>query len=160
MSTRRTIACATPGMARSIHGGEGGEGGGGGGVVGASHSRRLGLLIVAIAMMSGADLLCTLAYMSTIGLIEANPFARFMVSVGDIPQLVMFKAFTTLLSCGALYLARRHPLSEKVAWLCAAMLLALMLHWTAFNRSVSGLTNEITVLSLHGGHEWWVPPSR
>ncbi len=124
------------------------------------HVRRLGLLLLAIALMSGADLLCTLAYMSTIGLIEANPLARLMISIGDIRQLVIFKVFTTLLCCGALFLARSHPLSEKVAWICAAMLLALMLHWTAFNSSVSGLTNEITVLALHGGHEWWIPAAR
>ncbi len=121
-----------------------------------AHARRLMLALVAIALMSLADLICTLIYMSSVGLIELNPLARFMVSVGDTRQLVIFKLFTMTLSCGALYFARRHPLSERVAWICAAGLFVLMLHWTAFNSSVSDLTNEITTLALYGGHEWWV----
>lgn len=121
----------------------------------AAHARRLMLVLLAIAMMSIADLVCTLIYMSSVGLMELNPVARFMVSVGDARQLIIFKLFTMTLSCGALYFARRHPISERVAWICAAGLLGLMLHWTSFNSSVSGLTNEITILALQGGHEWW-----
>lgn len=120
------------------------------------HARRLMLLIFAIMLMSAADLFCTMTYMSSVGMLEVNPIARFMVSVGSAQQLVLFKLFTIALSCGALYLARRNPLSERVAWLCAAGLLALMLHWTAYNSSVSELTNEITTLALHGGHDWWI----
>lgn len=119
------------------------------------HARRLMLVLLAIALMSMVDLICTLIYMSSVGLLELNPLARFMVSVGDAQQLIIFKLFTMTLSCGALYFARRHPISERVAWVCAAGLFALMLHWTSFNSSVSGLTNEITILALQGGHEWW-----
>lgn len=107
-------------------------------------------------LMSAADLLCTLIYMTSVGMIEVNPLARLMISLGDGRQLIIFKLFTTALCCGALYLARRHPLSERVAWICAGGLLALMLHWTAYNSTVSDLTNEITILALNGGHEWWV----
>lgn len=119
------------------------------------HARRLMLVLLAIALMSLADLVCTLIYMSSVGLLELNPLARLMVSIGDAQQLVIFKLFTMTLSCGALYFARRHPISERVAWICAAGLFALMLHWTSFNSSVSGLTNEITILALQGGHDWW-----
>lgn len=119
------------------------------------HARRLVLVLLAIAMMSMADLVCTLIYMSSVGLLELNPLARFMVSVGDARQLIIFKLFTMTLSCGALYFARRHPISERVAWMCALGLFALMMHWMSFNSSVSDLTNEITILALHGGHDWW-----
>lgn len=119
------------------------------------HARRLMLVLLAITLMSLADLICTLIYMSGIGLLEVNPLARLMVSIGDAQQLIIFKLFTMTLACGALYFARRHPISERVAWMCAAGLFALMLHWTAFNSSVSDLTNEITILALNGGHEWW-----
>jgi len=109
--------------------------------------RRIVLLIVAMIMMGLADLACSLTYMQSVGMIELNPLARHMASVGQTRQLVLFKLFTMALSCGALFLVRRHAIAEKAAWLCSAGLLALMIHWTIFNRDVASNTNELTLMA-------------
>lgn len=120
-----------------------------------TRSRRVTFLIVAMVMMGIADLMCTLTYMRTSGMLEANPLARFVLSTGAVEggsgQLVMFKALTIMLSCGTLYLARRHRQAEFSAWACTAMMLALTVHWINYNRSVSSFTNDMAVLAMSGG---------
>jgi hypothetical protein len=118
-----------------------------------ARGRRVTLLIVAMVLMSMGDLLCTLTYMRTSGMIEMNPVARAMISIGDAPQLIMFKLATIAVSCGMLYLMRRHAKAEVSAWACAGMLFALTLHWTHYNRSVSAYTNDMAVLALSEGRD-------
>lgn len=113
--------------------------------------RRIYLAMLAIGLMAAADLIFTLTYMRTSGMIEANPLARFMIFIGDAPQLIMFKIFTTALSCGALYLAREHRRAEPAAWVCAAMLLALIVHWNNYNTAVSRFTNDLAILAMTNG---------
>jgi hypothetical protein len=113
--------------------------------------RRIGWLMLAMTLMGIADLLCTLTYMRTSGMLEANPVARLVLATGDADQLVMFKALTILLTCGTLYLARRHRQAELSAWTCTAMMLVLTLHWINYNRSVSAFTNDMAVLAMSGG---------
>lgn len=124
----------------------------------AARMRRLGLAMIALTLMGLADLYCTLAYMTTSGMIELNPVARAMVSIGDAPQLILFKIFTMTLSCGALFLARDHRRAEPAAWVCTAVMLVLTLHWTSFNKSAPGFTNEFSILAMsHGEYEpGWV----
>ncbi len=119
--------------------------------------RRIVLLIVAMLLMGYADLALTLTYMQSIGMIEMNPLARHMIAIGQTQQLVMFKLFTMALSAGAIFLVRRHPIAEKAAWACSAGLLALMVHWTIYNRDVSSNTNELTLLAESADQcELWV----
>jgi hypothetical protein len=113
--------------------------------------RRIGWLMLAMTLMGTADLLCTLTYMRTSGMLEANPLARLVLATGDAQQLVMFKALTILLTCGTLYLARRHRQAELSAWACTTMMLVLTLHWINYNRSVSAFTNDMAVLAMSGG---------
>ncbi|MBL8746785.1 MAG: hypothetical protein JNK58_10565 [Phycisphaerae bacterium] len=120
-----------------------------------ARSRRVTFLIVAMTMMGIADLMCTLTYMRTSGMLEANPLARFILTTGAVDggseQLVMFKALTILLSCGTLYIARRHRQAELSAWVCTAMMCVLTIHWINYNRSVSAFTNDMAVLAMSGG---------
>lgn len=112
---------------------------------------RLTLLIAAIMIMSIVDLFCTLTYMRTVGMIELNPLARAMISIGQTRQLVMFKAFTVTLACGTIFLLRRHGRAEIAAWTAAAALACLMLHWFHYNSLISTITNDVTVLAMGGG---------
>ncbi len=110
-------------------------------------SRRVILLIAAILMMGVADLLCTLAYMTTIGLPEANPIARWLARFGTTETIVGFKLLTMGLSCWCLYVKRAERRMEVCAWACAAILLALSIHWIGFNRSITEHTNLIAYLA-------------
>lgn len=101
-----------------------------------SGERRVGLLVIVIAIMGLADLALTLTYMKSTGMYELNPVARAMVAVGGEPQLIRFKLLTIALGAGMLYLLRRHRVVEPTAWGCAAVMCLLSAHWFAYNRHV------------------------
>ena len=44
-----------------------------------TRERRVGILLVSIIVLSAADLLLTIAHLQTIGMIEANPIAAFLI---------------------------------------------------------------------------------
>lgn len=101
--------------------------------------RRVTVLVLAAIALGLVDLAFTLTYMLSIGMFEANPLARAMVEIGGARQLVVFKLFTMALSGGLLYLLRRTPAAELVAWLCLAGLLALSAHWTVYTNALATL---------------------
>lgn len=116
-----------------------------------ARSRRIVLLVLAMILMGVFDLLCTLTYMRTSGMLEANPLARQMIEIGGAKQLVMFKSLTIVLSCGAIYFVRRTRQAEISAWLCTALMLGLMAHWVNYNRQVSEFTRDMAVLAMSNG---------
>jgi len=118
-----------------------------------ARGRRVTLLLVAISLMGIADLLCTLTYMHTIGMVESNPIALHMIEINGPRQLVLFKLLTMLLSCSALYIGRFTRRAEFCTWLCVGILLALMIHWVRYNRNINSLTNEIAVIALSAQHD-------
>lgn len=139
----------------------------GGGPGAEASRRRVALLIWAIVMMGLADLFCTLIYMRTVGLPEANPLARWLAAFGSTQAVVCFKLLTMGMSCGCLWLGRGSRRMEACAWTCTAILLALSIHWIGFNRDISKHTNLLSCLadprhtpalaSGHGRlHELWV----
>jgi len=120
----------------------------------AARGRRVTLLVFAMALMGLADLGLTLTYMSTVGMLEANPIARAMIDVGGPRQLVMFKLFTIALSGGILYLLRRHRAAEVCAWLSCAGLLLLCVHWTSYNASLAAAGASIDLGILATDARW------
>ena len=115
-----------------------------------ARSRRIVLLILALVLMSVADLLCTISYLTSVGMVEMNPIARHMIEIGGVRQLVLFKAFTMTLSCGCIFLIRKRRGAEVGAWLCVAVLLSLMLHWLQYNAVMQTLAPHFSSISLPG----------
>ncbi len=99
--------------------------------------RRVTIVVLATAALGLIDLAFTLTYMTSIGMIEANPLARLMVSIGGAGQLVRFKLFTILLSGGLLYLSRERRIAEVAAWLGLLIMLMLSAHWLDYNEQVA-----------------------
>lgn len=116
-----------------------------------ARTRRIALLLVAMTLMGVFDLLYTLTYIRTSGMLEANPLARQMIDIGGARQLILFKALTILLSVAAIIFIRRSPKAELSAWLCTAMMLTLTVHWLNYNREVSEFTRDMAVLAMSGG---------
>ena len=122
-----------------------------------ANKRRLVLLITAIILMGLTDLALTLTYMRSIGMIEMNPLARLMISIGQTRQLVLFKLLTITVSVGCLIAMRHHRWAERAAWCAVVLLLGVMFHWVTYNNSLSSITNELTLLVSGEQHsELWV----
>jgi len=123
----------------------------------AARQRRIVLLLIATLIMGVFDLIYTMTYMQSVGMVEVNPLARWMIELGGPNQLILFKAATMWLSAGTLFLCRRHPVAELWTWACCVVMLALMAHWVAYNHAVVGMTHEIVVLATSAeAPDFWV----
>lgn len=122
----------------------------------AGRPRVVVLLIVAIILMGLADLALTLTYMRGVGMIEANPIARYMLTIGHERQLILYKLSSLSLCCGTLYLIRRHRKAEICAWLCTAIMVLLSIHWTRYNLAMESMRHEMTEVALQGSTEPWI----
>lgn len=112
---------------------------------------------LAIVLMSVADLKMTLFYVTSVGMTEVNPIARFLMVYGGVCSIVLWKAATVACGVFILWRIRRHRVAEVGAWICCAVLAALCVHWFRYNDQVTTLATE--VMHLHdtrNGTDWVV----
>lgn len=112
---------------------------------------------LAIVLMSIADLKMTLAYVTTVGMTEVNPIARFLMLYGGVCSIILWKSATVACGVFILWRIRRHRVAEVGAWICCAILAALCVHWFRYNEQVTTLAAE--VMHLHdskSGEDWVV----
>jgi len=100
--------------------------------LGLSRETRVLSLILAIAVMSLADLGMTLTHLTTIGMLEANPIARWIMQMQSPALLILWKLGTLGIASAILLKARRLTCGEVAAWICAAVLLWLMVRWSVY----------------------------
>jgi uncharacterized membrane protein len=99
----------------------------------ATSGRRLLVLLGAIIVLSAADLAVTLTHLRTIGMIEANPVASWLIRTTQSPwSLVAFKALTVLSCVSLLYRLRGRQAAEVGAWLALLALVCLCVQWHAY----------------------------
>ena len=100
----------------------------------ARRARRVTALLIGILVLSIADLIVTLANLHTVGMVEANPLARFMIEHFDSLGLITFK-MTTVFVCLALLYRLRHSLQSEIAsWLGLMILVGLSVYWGHYSR--------------------------
>lgn len=100
----------------------------------ARRSRRVALLLMAVVVLSIADLVMTLSYLRTIGMTEANPIAVFVIeSTRSALSLSCFKLLTVMVTVLALYRIRAYRTGEIGAWLSVLLLTLLLAHWHSYS---------------------------
>jgi hypothetical protein len=117
-------------------------------------SRRVILLIVGIVLLSLGDLLITITYLQSTGMLEANPIAGYIIRVtGSVSILTAYKALTVFICVGLLYRLRRLVEGEVAAW-CAVSILAFMsFQWYHYARQFDTTDLELA-RSVGFGEEW------
>jgi hypothetical protein len=117
-------------------------------------SRRVILLIVGIVLLSLGDLLITITYLQSTGMLEANPIAGYIIRVtGSVSILTAYKALTVGICVGLLYRLRRLVEGEVAAW-CAVSILAFMsFQWYHYARQFDTTDLELA-RSIGFGEEW------
>jgi len=96
--------------------------------------RRVVFLLLAILVLSLADLAATIVNLTSIGMDEANPLARAIVlGFGSTWALVAYKLLTLSVCLGLLYRLRWHRQSEAAAWFGVLILCALTVHWGRYS---------------------------
>lgn len=111
---------------------------------------------LAIVLMSIADLKMTLAYVTTVGMTEVNPIARFLMLYGGVCSIILWKSATVACGVFILWRIRRHRVAEVGAWICCAILAALCVHWFRYNEQVTTLAAEVMHLHDSKSSEDWV----
>lgn len=108
---------------------------------------RVVALVIAIILMSLGDLSMTLTQLRSVGMGEANPIARYVMSFNSPSLLAVWKCATVALAC-AIFLWARHRRSTEIAcWTCAALLLALTIGWIQYANEAHKLTSTLDTVS-------------
>ncbi|MHC4413905.1 MAG: DUF5658 family protein [Planctomycetota bacterium] len=109
-----------------------------------------------IILLSLGDLVITLTYLQSTGMLEANPIAGYLIRLTQsVSVLAAYKLLTVSICVTLLYRLRPHVEGEVAAW-CAVSILALMsLQWYHYARQVDTL-DEVTFAQrgTYGSH--WV----
>lgn len=102
-----------------------------------TRERRVGILLVSIIVLSAADLLLTIAHLQTIGMIEANPIAAFLIrTTASAWILSAYKLCTVAVCVSLLFRLRRHRSSEIAGWVALAVLGAMAVQWHFYSASL------------------------
>ncbi len=126
---------------------------------GGGRSRRVMALLGAVVLLSLGDLLVTLAYLKSVGLMEANPIAVYLIeSTQSAWVLACFKGLTVGFCATVLFCLRRHREGEIGAWCAAAILVFTALQWHQYAQSVDGPgAVRLAGAADLGEHLLWLP---
>ena len=119
-----------------------------------TRSARVVWLLCAIVLLSLADLQMTYVHLTTIGLGEANPVARLVMSAESPALLIAWKLASVGLACGIFYLGRRRPLAEIAAWFCVLVLVWLMLRWGAYSTEMARVCPNLHMVMQSEAGAW------
>lgn len=101
-----------------------------GGIEAVRRSRRVICLLLGIVLLSAGDLVATITHLQTIGMVEANPIARWLIDTTRSPwALAVYKIASVSICVTLLYRLRHHAQGEIAAWTGALILMALVVYW-------------------------------
>lgn len=107
------------------------------GAPGDTRARRVVLLLAGVVLLSLADLLLTLSHLTTIGMMEANPIAAWLIRTTQSAWVLSgYKTVTVGLCVALLFRLRRRPQGEFGAWCAMAILAALCVMWQSYSAQV------------------------
>jgi hypothetical protein len=113
-------------------------------------------LIVGIVLLSLGDLLITITYLRSTGMLEANPIAGYIIRLtGSVSVLTAYKALTVGVCVGLLYRMRRLVEGEVAAWCAVSILACMSLQWYHYGRQLDDADLKLA-RSTFAAREWLV----
>lgn len=107
---------------------------------------RVSCLIVAVILMSLADLYITITYLRTVGMGEGNPIARYVIQHGSESLLIVWKCASVALASLVFFIYRDRKVVEAATWFAFGVLLWLLVQWTAYANEAWRLTPALHTL--------------
>ena len=118
---------------------------------------RLVVLLAAIVVLSMADLAITVTHLQTIGMLEANPIAAFLIrESGSVWTLALFKSCTVALCVTMLFALRRSRLAEVGAWVAILVLVGLCFQWHIYTERFVGDSRQLLLVRSGTLSEQWL----
>ena len=122
----------------------------------ADRARRVIVLLLGIVVLSFADFIVTLTHLRTIGMIEANPIAAWLIETTASPwMLAAYKVVTVAVCVGLLYHVRRHVAGELAAWTALAILAAMSVVWHQYTLQLEE-TDLVGLANMQKTTERWL----
>jgi len=118
-----------------------------------TRSQRVTLLLFATVLMGLADLALTLTFLTSVGMIEANPVARAVMQLNHPGYVVLWKLATMLVGIGLLFWARRYRGAEVGTWVCFVAMAALSYHWLTY-AEVTATEPDYAVMAAVDDPRW------
>ena len=113
----------------------------------AARRRRVALAVFAIIIFSLADLYFTILYARTVGMSEANPLARLVMSMNSPTLLGLWKCATVAGACLIFWAFRHKRATEAAALACMCALGALTIWWSVYTRELPQYTTGFHALA-------------
>jgi hypothetical protein len=97
-------------------------------------AERVVWLLSGVILLSLVDLFLTLTYLTTVGMSEGNPIAKWLLqSTNSIWPLAIYKGLTVAICVTLLYRNRYHRQSELASWCAMLILVALAIWWNQYS---------------------------
>lgn len=120
----------------------------------AARTRRVSWLLAGVLLLSLTDLLVTIVHLRSVGMVEANPIAAFLIrSTNSAWVLSAYKLVTVGICLSLLYRLRRHVEAEMAAWCAIAILTGVLCQWYAFSEEID-TPLELRVAQAEFGDDW------
>lgn len=126
------------------------------GIYTAARARIVITLLVGVVLMSLGDLYMTLTYATRVGMIEANPIARFIMGYNSPALVIAFKVLTLGVGVGIIFRYRRSTYAFYAACICFGVLCWLTFRWVEYNAYADELNNYIHILAENHKEARWV----
>lgn len=124
-------------------------------IVKSLRARRVTLIIAGIILLSVVDLLITLTHLRSVGMMEANPIAAFLIRTTRSPWiLVVYKLLTVGLCALLLFHTRRHLVGELAAWMSLVILVGMSVHWHRYSNHFDHPEQVRLAQAASGPDEW------
>lgn len=114
------------------------------------------VLLLAVVALSLADLIVTLIHLKTVGLVEANPLARWIINTtGSTWALAAFKGATVATCVALLYRLRHHIEGEIASWCAVGILVGMCFLWHGYTHTMLD-PNEVILAQGEPWEEYWL----
>jgi hypothetical protein len=113
----------------------------------APRRRRVALAILAIVIFSLADLYFTILFARSVGMAEANPVARLVMSLNSPALLGLWKCATVAGACLIFWAFRHRRTTEAAALACMCALGALTVWWSVYTKELPSHTASFHTLA-------------
>lgn len=121
---------------------------------GSGRERRVLLLLAGVILLSLADLLVTLMHLQSIGMVESNPLAAYLIQATDSPwALAAFKGLTVIVCVALLYKARHHLQGEIASWLAVSILVGVSVMWHYYAEA-NDHPDAVRIAQIINGDDW------
>ncbi|MEL6328153.1 MAG: DUF5658 family protein [Planctomycetota bacterium] len=119
-----------------------------------SRACRVGLLLFAVVAMSVVDLLITLEFLTSVGMAEANPVARLVISTNSPVAITVWKGLTVASAALILWRLRERPVAELAAWFACLALAAVTVRWLQYTEITDEWGCMLAMAEDDITHDW------